>query len=373
VKLSQRGRDYLKACLFGAIIASLLDVRAVLALCLSLLFAAAISEALLASSTTGNIRVELEEPHLTCFKGGESVEKVNIRLKRRRFIRILVSSVKGPRGVETIANETDSDSSTFTFRPKYAGRFRGLSVTFEFQDPLGLFRKTLDVTREDFVLDCYPESLLKDVRQAAPMTLALGERAGRTHGSGQEFYSIDEYNSSVERKNIYWKKIASLPDERLLVKVREANIPNFVTIGLVKTDPRQQNDLQWMDLACEAAAILGTNVFAFGCDVILTFYSGAEMQKLESSDALEFRESLMEMSQASPSQGEYTSEILNDCDICITGFAELKDNFLASEVSRRPSVLIKDAGEYPNTIGNLALIYTGSEDVSELVNRVVRR
>jgi hypothetical protein len=374
VKLTQRGRDFLKAVLFGTIISSLLDVRVVIALCLSLVLAAVISEIILASATTGSIRIELGDPHLTCFKDGTAVEDITVKMKRQRFVRVRVSSVKGPRSVEAIPDETESpsDQIRITFRPKYAGRFEGLYITFEFIDPLGLFRKTLQMTRDDFVIDIYPSSLLKEVRQSAPISLALGERAGRTHGSGQEFYSIDEYNSSIERKNIYWKKIASLPDERLLVKVREANIPQSLSIGLVKTIERDQTELQWMDLACEGAANLGTNIFSLGCDVILLFFFEGTIIRCEASDPLEFRECLMQMSSANPSDKERTSEILDVCDICVTGFKELQDDLLAQEVARKPALIIKDPDAFPAALGNLAVIYSGS-DIGELVNRVVRR
>jgi len=371
VKLTPRGRDFLKAVLFGAIVSSLLDVRLVLALCLSLLIAAGFSEIILASASTGSIKVELAEPHLSCFKDGNAVEEIRIRMKRQRFVRVLVSSVRGPKSVEAISNS--SEPLIFTFRPKFAGRFQGLFITFEFLDPLGLFRKTLQITRDDFVIDCYPSSLLKEVRQSAPMTLALGERTGRAHGSGQEFYSIDEYNSSVERKNIYWKKIASLPDERLLVKVREANIPQALTIGLVRTVEREQKELQWMDLACEGAGNLGTHIFALGCDVILVFFSEGRIETYEATDPLEFREHLMKMSGSSLSDKEQTSEILNLSDICVTGFKELEDSLLALEVSRKPALLIKDPDSFPKAMGPLSVVYTGAEEMGELVNRVVRR
>jgi hypothetical protein len=353
-------------------VASLLDVRVVLAVCLSLLFAAGLSELILAAATTGNVRVDLEDPHLTCFKEGEVVENVSIKYKRKRFVRVLVSSVKGPESVDTITNDS-SEGLSFTFKPRYAGQFQGLRVTFEFLDPLGLFRKTLEVVRDDFVIDCYPASLLKEVRQTAPLTLALGERTGRTHGSGQEFYSIDEYNPSVERKNIYWKKIASLPDERLLVKVREANIPHSVAIGLVKTSSRGPKDLEWMDIACEGAGILGTNIFSLGCDVILLFCSDDGIARCEASDLLEFREGLMQLSHSQASDTLRTSEILAEADICIAGFKELEDPLLAGEVARKPSLLIEDPDSHPRAVGNQSLVFTGTEDVGELVNRVIRR
>ncbi len=285
---------------------------------------------------------------------------------------MLIGSVKGPEGVDTITNDS-KEALSLTFRPKYAGRFIGLRASFDFLDPLGLFRKTIEVVREDFVIDCYPESLLKEVKQAAPITLALGERSGRSHGTGQEFYSIDEYNPSIEKKNIYWKKIASLPDERLLVKVREANIPQSITIGLIKTVPRESKDFEWMDLACEAAGDLGSHIFSLGCDVNLVFLKGERIANFETTDLLEFRQGLMEMSLSEVCGADPISKILHESDICITGFKELEDKLLARVIARKPAILIKDDENLPPILGNTSLIYTGREDVGGIVDRVIRR
>ncbi|MDA4111606.1 MAG: hypothetical protein OK439_03645, partial [Thaumarchaeota archaeon] len=198
MKLTQRGKDYLKASLYGAIVSSIFDVRLILGLCLVLFVSAAISEIILATATTGNIKVEFDDPHLTCFKGGEVKENFRINYKRRRFVRVRISSITGPKGVATIPDESSPDELRLLFRPYYAGRFKGLSAKFEFKDPLELFSKSIEIVLDDFVIDCVPASLLKDIRTFRPMALALGEKIGRTHGSGQEFYSIDEYTPSVE-------------------------------------------------------------------------------------------------------------------------------------------------------------------------------
>jgi hypothetical protein len=203
------------------------------------------------------------------------------------------------------------------------------------------------------------------------MTLALGERTGRTHGSGQEFYSIDEYSPSVERKNIFWKRIAALPDERLLVKVREANIPSSLSIGLIRTVDRGEDELRWMDLVCEGCGIIGKNIFGLGCEVNLLFSSGNSVVRLEASDLSELSESIMQMSQSVKNDVESTSEILSNSDVCITGLKELEVDLLALAIAKKPSLLIEDKGTFPRTIGNLSIIYTGNQDVTGLINRVL--
>jgi len=374
VKLTPRGKDYLKACLYGAIISSLFDVRLILALCLSLLVSAGLSELILARATTGNISVSFNDPHLVCFKEGEIRESFQINYKTRRFVKVRISAIKGPRGVETIPDETSPDAMKLIFRPKYAGRFQGLSATFEFKDPLELFSKFLQVTIDDFVLDCIPASMFKEIRATRPMALALGEKIGRTHGSGQEFYSIDEYNPMVERKNIFWKKIASMPDERLLVKVRESNIPKFLTIGLIRTATRgEEEQLQWRDLACEGISLLGKNIFTLGCGVNLVFESTKGPVRLEALDLAELSEGVMQLSVGQIGDVESTSELLYQSDICVTGLKELDIDLLAIAVARKPCLLIQDKETFPSVIGNLSVIFTGNEDVSELVEKVVGR
>ncbi len=374
MKLTARGKDYLKACLYGAIISSLFDVRLIAALCLSLLVSAGLSELILARATEGNISVHFNDPHLVCFKQSEIRESFEINYKRRRFVKVRISSIRAPRGVETIPDETSQDSLRLIFRPKYAGRFQGLSATFEFKDPLELFSKFLQVTIDDFVLDCVPASLFKDIRATRPMALALGEKIGRTHGSGQEFYSIDEYNSLVERKNIFWKKIASMPDERLLVKVRESNIPKFLTLGLIRASNRGEEErLEWTDRSCEGVALLGKNIFALGCSVNLIFQGPAGLVRLEALDLPELSEAVMQLSTAQISDVESTSELLYKSDICITGLKELDADLLAVAVARKPCLLIQDEKTFPAVIGNLSVIFTGEEDVSELVEKVVGR
>ena len=375
MKLSPRGKDYLRASLYGAIVSSIFDVRLILALCLALLVTAALSEVILAAATTGKISVHFDQPHLICFKEGEVKENFRINYKTRRFVKVKISSIKAPAGVETLPDESSKDGLRLIFRPRYAGRYQGLTATFEFRDPLELFSKSLQISIDDFVLDCIPESLFRETRAHRPMALALGEKIGKTHGSGQEFYAIDEYTPGIERKNIFWKKIASMPDERLLVKVRESNIPKFLTIGLIRTVLRgEQEQLVWTDRACEGISLIGKNIFSIGCGLNLVFESATGPIRLQALDISELAEAVMQLSVGQISDIESTSELLYQSEICVTGLKELNVDLLALAVARKPCLLIEEEEPtLPRTIGNLAVIFTGRENVSELVDKVVGR
>jgi len=372
VKLTQRGKDLLKASLIGGIAAAILDVRIFIALCLSLVVCAALSEITVALTSTRNIEIIFENTHISCFKGSQAQETVRVVSKRSRLVTVTVSEIRAPDGVEAIIDREDPDSTVFLFRPNYAGRFVGLSARLELRDPLGLFSKSIIIERNDFVIDCYPSSLLKEIQASRPVTLSLGERMGRTRGGGQEFHSIEEYQGSVERKNIFWKKIAAMPDERLLVKVRESNIPKALSIGLVRGTQRQ-DDLRWFDLACEAAALLGKMILEIGCDVVILFSSGDNIERFYITQLSDLAGAIMEMSTASESSIDFVSELLAESDVFITGLKEIEVDLIASSVAKKPAVLIEDYDAFPRIIGTTAIVFNGDQDVSGLVTRIVGR
>lgn len=373
MKLTPRGKDYLKAILAGAIIASILDIKIVLTLCLSIAITAAISGLVLRTSSRKNVQLELENPHLSCFKGDEMTEKVRLILSRSQLVSATISSVQCPDGIDASVDTSHPENLVVRLLPKFARRFSGLIVAFELRDPLQLFSKTIDISNNDFILDCYPAALLTEIRASRPISLALGERTGRTHGTGQEFYSVDEYHVSTEEKNIFWKKVAAMPDERLLVKLRESNIPRTLKIALLQTSDRQQDSLEWMDHACEGTALLGKTILSIGCDVEILFISGREIISRRATDLTELSDAIMLMSISGKSDLEDTPTLLSNSDICVTGFKELQLDLLATTMARKPALLIEDHDAMPKSIGNLSIIFNGSQDVSRLVNSVVGR
>jgi hypothetical protein len=373
VKLTQRGKDYLKAIILGTILATIFDVKIVLALCLSLIIAAIVSELILRASRSKAIEIKFENTHPTCFKGDEVAQKVMLLSDRSRGVTIALTSVKTPNGVDPITKEQGSDSLSFSFRPRYAGRFSGLIVNFELGDPLGLFARTVTTTKQDFVIDSYPISVLQDVRASRPIMLSIGDRSAKTRGTGQEFYSVDEYKSAVEKRDILWKKVAAMPDERLLVKIRESNIPRVIRVAFVQTVERWPDALSFMDLGCEGVALLGKHAFADGCDLELAFVSAEKAVSKLATETGELSDAIMEMSFAQADRSQAVFEILRDCDICVTGLREIQDRDFALAISKKPALLIKDDNTFPPSIDERAVIFDGAQDVGVLVSRVIGR
>lgn len=371
MKLTNRGNDILRATVAGSIIATVLDLRIVLVLCLSVVFIVLISEIILARSFTGNLRVEPEVPSVSCYKGEEAWCNLAIRNLKLRFVNVSVSKLVPPAGVETEIQESDKNLFRMRFKPNFSGRFSGVMAEFELNDPLQIFSKKIEFATRDFHVDCYPSSILKEVRSSVPLAVSLGEVQGVTHGAGSEFYAIDEYRGVTERKNIFWRRVASMPDERLLVKMRVANIQKSISIALLLSSERAQDRIKWIDSACEGVGAIGKAALQIGCEVEIKFDDGKEIISQCATDLRELSNAIMLMSTSHTSNLDNASLLLSESDICVTGYKELENELLASAVARKPALLIEDAGVSPSRLSELSMIYGPSQNLGSLVNRVV--
>jgi len=370
VKLTARGKDLLKAALAGTIAATVLDINVVLALCLSLVFAALISEFILARSSTDNIEVRPEKSHVSCFKGEEATARLVLKSKAGRFVSISLSKFVLPKGLKSEMENNDQETFGLRITPKYAGRFSGMSAQFELNDSLRLFKKTVEFAAADFTFDCYPSSILNESRTTRPVTLSIGEREARSQGVDMEFYSVDQYTGATEMKNIFWKKVASMPDERLLLKTRAANIQKSVSIALIRKSERGEDSLGWMDAACEGIAQIGKSILKMGCDVAVMFAVGEQVVTEGASDLGELSEAIMTMSTSGICDPDSASLLLSRADICVTGFKEVQDKTFTSTVARKPTLLIEDPGVTLSKVGELTVIYKPYQDMTRLVSRV---
>lgn len=370
MRLTRRGRDYLAASIAGTLVATVLDTKIVLALCFTMVFAALISRVVLSRSSGEYFATDVQMESTRCFKGEEIRGVLRLNSLRDRFVKISLTEISLPNRVAGQVTETMDRTFEILLRPKFVGRSKGLSAKFEFEDPLGLFLKTVPLRWEEFTIDCCPRSLLFPVAIPRPISIYLGEREGKTSGLGMEFYSIDEYNPSTERRSIYWKKVATLPDEKLLVKTRATNIKGTISLSLILTDHARKDSLEWLDSACEGIALIGKTIIGMGCKVELLFNQGG-LTSRAASDLAELSEAVLEMSLTSVSTLDGASLLLSKADICVTGFGELQNDIFASAIARKPTLLIEDVGWVPARISELALVYRPFVDVGRLVGRVV--
>lgn len=372
MKLTKRGRDFLAGILAGALAASFLDVKIILAICLTLVFSAIFSMLILARSTAEGARIECSNTHLSCFKNQETKITFNLVSQRQRFTTVRISKILPSPIIDIQVISSDDTMMSVNVTPRFAGRSSGLPVKFEIGDPLGFFGKASSFHLPGFIIDCIPSSILREVKSIQTVRTSLGEREGYTQGLGLEFYSVDEYKGASEAKNIFWRKVAALPNEKLLVKLHAKSIHKKVTISLFQTSFREEF-AQWMDHVCEGVALMGRAILQTGSDVELLFDHGGKVSSVLASDIDEFLEGIMEMSTSEPSALENAAVLIDESDICVTGFRELQDLSVAIAVAKRPALLIPDPWTSPSKIGEVAIVYDDDQDCQELVNKVVGR
>src|SRR2546426_1081849 len=165
------------------------------------------------------------------------------RARRRRrwmgWLSLRVDTVRMPGGVDASFRAVSQTAVEVTAIPRYAGRYRGLGAKYELNDPLGIFGEFGEAEFEDFTIDVLPLALLAPARSVVIPAVTMGEKPAGRRGAAQELYAIDEYHPFAETKEILWKRAgARTPDERLLIRVREANVPRALKIGLLEAVER---------------------------------------------------------------------------------------------------------------------------------------
>lgn len=373
MKLTKRGNDLIAAIVVGTVAASFLDIKIILALCLTLVFTAMLSGVILLRATLQGAQIECNEPHISCFKGQDADVYLRLKAQSSRFTTMKISKVMPSRRFDSKVVSSEELGVSVVVTPKFAGRSSGLALKIEVGDPLGFFRRETTAELQGFVLDCLPSSILKEIQPLRAVYTSMGGREGRTQGLGLEFYSVDEYKGLREAKDIFWKKVAALPDEKLLVKVHARSMPTKISISLLRTAFRGDESVEWNDSFCEGVATIGKSILQLGSDVELLFDSSGKVSEILAPDLNELSKGIMEMSVAQTSDLESAAILIDEGDICVTGFRELLDISVASAVARKPALLIPDLWSSPSRIGDAAVIYDEGEDYRELVRRVVNK
>lgn len=352
-----------------------------LALAFALTIVAVLSYVIMTSITPTNTRVIIDPATVRGFKRDELTSNIKLIVKRSRWVNVKLSAVRSQLGVDTRFEVLPQGIARISVRSKYAGRFKGLTLQLEATDILNLFQKEIQAVYTDFAFESLPLSILAPIPRSRPMPLTLGEKSGRSPGSSLELYALDEYQPYTETKNVMWKRVARMPDERLIVRIRDSTIPRIVTIGFIQNKKRhEQANLVWMDRACEAIGTMGNSLLAAGCMIELIQTSEEIQGNTAEPIIIHEISSLDELSNAImqlpdiPNPGENFGnilQVLNKSDIIVCGLWELEDRILAIPISKKPTLAIAEEKTSPVMVGQRTMIYTGVEDVRKLVSSVL--
>ena len=354
----------------------MLDVKITLALSFALSVIAAVSLLILRLSRGDVAVLSVQPQRLRAFKLERAVLTLNVTRARRRrwmgWLSLRVDKVRMPGGVDADFRAVSQTAVEVTAIPRYAGRYRGLGAKYELNDPLGIFGEFGEAEFEDFTIDVLPLSLLAPAQRVVIPAVTMGEKPAGRRGAAQELYAIDEYHPFAETKEILWKRAAArTPDERLLIRVREANVPRSLKIGLLEAIERGSGRPVWMDSTTEAVAAIGMILLRGGTEVEVLRSSPSGVAHLRASNPDELANLVVEM--WTPIDPSHLPDVATEADFLVTGLEEL-DRTAVSEAARgKPSLLILGGpGSPPRTTGRTT-VYTGAESVVRVVSEVLAR
>ena len=354
----------------------MLDVKITLALSFALSVIAAVSLLTLRLSRREVAVLSVQPQRLRAFKLERAVLTLNVTRARRRrwmgWLSLRVDTVRMPGGVDASFRAVSQTAVEVTAIPRYAGRYRGLGAKYELNDPLGIFGEFGEAEFEDFTIDVLPLALLAPARGVVIPAVTMGEKPAGRRGAAQELYAIDEYHPFAETKEILWKRAAArTPDERLLIRVREANIPKSLKIGLLEAAERGSGRPVWMDSTTEAVAAIGIILLRGGTEVEVLRSSPGGVAHLSASNPDELANLVVEM--WTPVDASHLPDVATEADFLVTGLEEL-DRTAVSEAARgKPSLLILGGPGSPPRATGRTTVYTGAESVVRVVSEVLAR
>jgi len=355
----------------------LLDVKITLALSFALSVIAAVSLLTLRLSRGDVAVLSVQPQRLRAFKLERAVLTLNVTRARRRrwwmgWLSLRVDTVRMPGGVDASFRAVSQTAVEVTAIPRYAGRYRGLGAKYELNDPLGIFGEFGEAEFEDFTIDVLPLALLAPARGVVIPAVTMGEKPAGRRGAAQELYAIDEYHPFAETKEILWKRAAArTPDERLLIRVREANIPRSLKIGLLEAVERGSGRPVWMDSTTEAVAAIGMILLRGGTEVEVLRSSPGGVARLSASNPDELANLVVEM--WTPIDASHLPDVATEADFLVTGLEEL-DRTAVSEAARgKPSLLVLGGPGSPPRMTGRTTVYTGAESVVRVVSEVLAR
>jgi uncharacterized protein (DUF58 family) len=314
-------------------------------------------------------RVAVSPTKLRVFKRETVTVSVDAGRWASRWVQITSVVLSERPGLTGEVSGLRSSGVELSLIPTLAGRSEGFEATVRASDPLGLFTKARTVSLE-LVLEVLPLALKERPRQLVVPLLAYGEDPAGSSGSGQELYAVSEYQPGLDPRDIMWKRVAGMTDERLPVRVREANVRRAVSIGVRVGSRSEEERARRTDLVVEALGRVGMQLLGAGSVMEVTYPSPSAVRRVVVSSPRELADAttLPWVAGRGASWGPSLSEL--SFDLLIIGQYEATTPSVAAlPRSRKLLVISEDPLRASSPAG--AYTFTGREDLSDVASMVI--
>jgi uncharacterized protein (DUF58 family) len=375
--LTSRGKDFLKAAALTLVASSIAGPTLVLTLGFALCVTACISlVALLLSSWT--TKVTVEPTRLRTLKNEVKTTALTLSSRGSRFFRLESVQLQAPFGVTADVKQFGRGSAELSLRSSYAGRFDGFRAKVSATDPLGLFSRAREFPILQFVVESLPRALVSPTIPLTAVPLATGEIPAGRRGGGQELYSVEEYDSSMDTRDILWKKVARTASSSIPVRIREADFRRTVSIGVaVGWDSAEQRAKQ-MDLVCESIAQIGRLLIHARVRVEISLLVEGALFKRPASNLVELADAVVgiwkTIGETSNSGSGSLDALVSASDLLITDPREFSSLARLQPGGTKPTVIVSEVPDSQRTIrGVTSVVFSGREDLRPLVVAVLQR
>jgi hypothetical protein len=332
--------------------------------------------ALLLSSWT--TKVAVEPARLRTLKNEVKTTALTLSSGGSRFFRLQSVSLQAPFGVAADVKQLGLGSAELSLRSSYAGRFDGFRAKVSATDPLGLFSRARELPILQFVVEALPRALLTPTVSLTAVPLASGEIPAGRRGGGQELYSVEEYDSSMDTRDILWKKVARTVDSSIPVRIREANFRKTISIGVAVGWDSEEQRVKQMDLVCESIAQIGRLLVEARVKVEVSLLVQGKLLKGRASDLVELAEAVVgiwkKVDEDSNSSRGSLNSLVPASDLLIMNLKEFGNLARLQGGETKPTVIVSELPESQRTPrGTTSMVFSGREDLRSLVVAVLER
>ena len=305
---------------------------------------------------------------IRAFKGEAKNASLALRAQDSRWMHLGLLSLHVPYGLAGDVRRLDPSSAELTLTPEYAGRFEGLSMVVNTTDALGLFLRKQEV-QLGLVVESLPRALSAEARPITVLPLLAGDIPAGRSGGGQELYAVEEYQPNLDARDILWKRAARSADASIPVRVREANIKKFVSIGVAVGSDSEEELAKRTDLASEAIAQIGKILLLAGVEPDVSILNGGRLLRVRASTLSDLADATVGAGVVA--DGGDLPSLVSGSDLIIVGPKELGLRGGGLDGSK-PTVLVSERPDHAKAL-RTAFMFTGREDLTTVAVQALLR
>ena len=219
-------------------------------------------------------------------------------------------------------------------------------------------------------MESLPVALKTPAEPLRVSPISVGENPAGVVGTGQELFAVTEYQLGMDTRDIMWKRAARMSDDRIPMRVREANVKKAVTMGLAVTWRSDDERAARMDLIAEALAQIGKGMLMIGTSIDIYYAIGGQINSVRITSLAQLADSIV--GPWNSMEGSASPHALRGVDLLVM-CADDPDEVTRQAILRPGRLLVLSETPPVAKLPRGVPIFTGKEDLRSLASEVLAR